>query len=62
MTDTKEKIMNFLKERGGRAKTMTAFFVSGCRMYSEFSKVVSELESEGKLQKNGKYGEYLEVK
>jgi len=57
----KDEILKILKDRGGKEKTLTIYYLSSLRSYSAFSMVVEELEREGKLQKTGDYGEYLQV-
>jgi len=56
-----DKIIGIIRKKGGKAKTMTVYFLSGCRMYSDFSRIVNRLVKMGKLKRIGEYGEYLEV-
>ncbi|AEH06291.1 hypothetical protein [Methanothermococcus okinawensis] len=56
----KERIIDFLNSRNGRAKTLTTYFVSGCGSYSEFNDIINEMERDGFI-KRVENGEYLEV-
>lgn len=56
-----DKIIDIIRKKGGKAKTMTVYFMSGCRQYSDFSILVDRLVKMGKIKRIGEYGEYLEV-